>query len=81
MKYQAEIHNGDDFLYVDLDFEVEYVDNSFSFAYGNISGVHDPGSGYEITGEVWDRSIYTPEENKLIEDWIQNNIHTIKIEP
>jgi hypothetical protein len=79
MIYEAEIPYGEEFIYVSFELDVAWVDNSFSYSYGSINGVHDPGSGYEITGEKWDRSIYTPDEKLAIEGWLKENIHKLNI--
>lgn len=77
MKYEAEVPFGGDYIYVDIDFEVEWVDNSFSYSYGSIDGVYDPGSGWEIVGESWDKTLFTSSENKAIGEWIGANIDEV----
>lgn len=78
MIYQAEIELSEDcYLCVDIELEMEYVDNSFSYSYGSIDGVHDPGSGYEITGESWDKTKFTDFGNKVIKQWLEENYDQI----
>lgn len=77
MKYEAEIPFGDDYIYVDIEFEVEWVDNSFSYSYGSIDGVYDPGSGYDIVDYKYDIKEYTFEEQNAIDHWIEKERYNI----
>lgn len=69
-------------LEVEVTANVSYDDGSFDYAgthcnHGQ-SGTFTPfnGGSYEVDGEIkWDKTLYSDEQNKLIESYIKENSH------
>lgn len=60
---------------VAVTFDVQWEDNSFSYSYGSIDGVHED-KGWRV-GYDWDRTMYTEDENKEIERIAENRIDNV----
>jgi hypothetical protein len=80
MIYHAFIDHNEETLNVRFDFEVSYDGGSFFYDYGNISGVHNPNQLPHITGEKYDKSLYSPEQIATIQKWLEENIDKIEVE-
>jgi hypothetical protein len=74
---EFEIPFNDDYIYVDITIEASYGNLGIgSYEFWGIRG-SDNRYGYEVDDISWDKTLFTEEQNDVIDEWIGNNTEKI----
>ena len=70
---EIEIPYGDDSLTTNFAAYVTVESGEFDYEYGGMRGTHDPGETIDVENITWNQQDFTPEQNKYIESFYQQN--------